>query len=381
MANPKNRQLVEDALNAELARDRTKTYVVEISPLGLVEMTRQNVTDGPREILTDKCPTCDATGVVVSAETPRRRGRAEAPQARRRLEGRGVPRRAALRRRGDPHRPGRRAPRGAREGDRQALRLQDEEVVPARPLRDPRRGQGGRDRRLAPTASARQPRPPSRASRKAALEAPSSRWTRRFSSGSRRSGGDRRGRRARRRRPAAPRSRRRRRAAARGAAAAARRSRGDDAPAEAAAAKPRGRRAPAEPAARARRGGAPSAPEPSANGDAPDRGEAEEEDPARHARRPPAEEEAGRRGGRRADCDRGGRWLDCLPKRARARSFPVYELRRHLHREQAVPRAGRPAAARGPRAARRGQDVPPRPRHARRRRRRRSSAPTSRASR
>jgi ribonuclease E len=32
-------------------------------------MTRQNVTDGPREILTDRCPTCDATGVVVSAET------------------------------------------------------------------------------------------------------------------------------------------------------------------------------------------------------------------------------------------------------------------------------------------------------------------------
>jgi ribonuclease G len=69
MANPKNRQLVEDALNTELARDRTKTYVVEISPLGLVEMTRQNVTDGPREILTDKCPTCESTGVVVSAET------------------------------------------------------------------------------------------------------------------------------------------------------------------------------------------------------------------------------------------------------------------------------------------------------------------------
>jgi ribonuclease G len=69
MANPKNRQLVEHALEAELARDRTKTYVVEISPLGLVEMTRQNVTDGPREILTDKCPTCEANGVVVSAET------------------------------------------------------------------------------------------------------------------------------------------------------------------------------------------------------------------------------------------------------------------------------------------------------------------------
>ena len=69
MANPKNRQLVEEALERELERDRTKTYVVEISPLGLVEMTRQNVTDGPREILTDVCAACKGDGVVVSMET------------------------------------------------------------------------------------------------------------------------------------------------------------------------------------------------------------------------------------------------------------------------------------------------------------------------
>ncbi len=69
MANPKNRAQVEDALRAELEKDRTKTYVVEISPLGLVEMTRQNVTDGPREILTVACPTCAGDGIVVSMET------------------------------------------------------------------------------------------------------------------------------------------------------------------------------------------------------------------------------------------------------------------------------------------------------------------------
>ena len=69
MANPKNRQAVEDALRAELERDRTKTYVVEISPLGLVEMTRQNVTDGPREVMTRRCPTCGGDGIVVSDAT------------------------------------------------------------------------------------------------------------------------------------------------------------------------------------------------------------------------------------------------------------------------------------------------------------------------
>ena len=69
MANPKNRETVEEALRSELERDRTKTYVVEISPLGLVEMTRQNVTDGPREILTNRCPVCEGDGVVVSDAT------------------------------------------------------------------------------------------------------------------------------------------------------------------------------------------------------------------------------------------------------------------------------------------------------------------------
>jgi ribonuclease G len=69
MASPKNRAAVETALGEELERDRTKTYVVEISPLGLVEMTRQNVTDGPREVMTKKCPTCGGDGIVVSEHT------------------------------------------------------------------------------------------------------------------------------------------------------------------------------------------------------------------------------------------------------------------------------------------------------------------------
>jgi ribonuclease G len=69
MASPKNRAAVEAALGEELERDRTKTYVVEISPLGLVEMTRQNVTDGPREVMTKKCPTCGGDGIVISELT------------------------------------------------------------------------------------------------------------------------------------------------------------------------------------------------------------------------------------------------------------------------------------------------------------------------
>jgi ribonuclease G len=69
MARSKNRDQVLKTLRTALDQDRTKTYVVEVSPLGLVEMTRQNVTDGVREILTKPCPTCHGEGVVSSEET------------------------------------------------------------------------------------------------------------------------------------------------------------------------------------------------------------------------------------------------------------------------------------------------------------------------
>jgi ribonuclease G len=69
MARAKNRDEVLKTLKKALDADKTKSYVMEVSPLGLVEMTRQNVTDGVREILTERCPTCDGEGVVRSAET------------------------------------------------------------------------------------------------------------------------------------------------------------------------------------------------------------------------------------------------------------------------------------------------------------------------
>jgi ribonuclease G len=69
MARSRNRDQVLKTLRKALDEDRTKTYVVEVSPLGLVEMTRQNVTEGVREILTKTCPTCGGEGVVKSEET------------------------------------------------------------------------------------------------------------------------------------------------------------------------------------------------------------------------------------------------------------------------------------------------------------------------
>jgi ribonuclease G len=69
MARASNRDKVLKTMRKALDADKSKSYVVEVSPLGLVEMTRQNVTDGVREILTVPCPACEGQGVVLSAET------------------------------------------------------------------------------------------------------------------------------------------------------------------------------------------------------------------------------------------------------------------------------------------------------------------------
>ena len=69
MSDAANRRAVKAVLDAELEKDRTRTFVAAISPLGLVEMTRQNISDGPREVMTETCATCEGVGIVLSDET------------------------------------------------------------------------------------------------------------------------------------------------------------------------------------------------------------------------------------------------------------------------------------------------------------------------
>jgi ribonuclease G len=69
MTKAKNRDDVMKTLRKALDADRTKTFTAEISRIGLVEMTRQNVTEGVREIISRTCPTCNGDAVVLSEET------------------------------------------------------------------------------------------------------------------------------------------------------------------------------------------------------------------------------------------------------------------------------------------------------------------------
>ena len=93
MARARNRDAVMKTLRKTLDEDRTKTFTAEISKLGLVEMTRQNVTEGVREIMSRPCPDLRGRGRDPLGGDDRDRVRAPAARRRRRTpRRRGVPR-------------------------------------------------------------------------------------------------------------------------------------------------------------------------------------------------------------------------------------------------------------------------------------------------
>ncbi|HEY8340239.1 MAG TPA: ribonuclease E/G, partial [Egibacteraceae bacterium] len=65
MLVPANREEVLKRFKRELARDKTKSRVMEISKLGLVQMTRKNVSQGLQESFTVKCDCCDGRGAQI----------------------------------------------------------------------------------------------------------------------------------------------------------------------------------------------------------------------------------------------------------------------------------------------------------------------------
>jgi len=60
-----NREAVLARLREALAHDKTTTQVHAVSSLGLVEMTRKNVSSGLVESFSEPCPACDGRGLVL----------------------------------------------------------------------------------------------------------------------------------------------------------------------------------------------------------------------------------------------------------------------------------------------------------------------------
>jgi ribonuclease E len=65
METTENQQKVLRRLKETLARDKTRTQVFEVSHLGLVEMTRKNVSAGLLEQFSHKCEHCSGRGVII----------------------------------------------------------------------------------------------------------------------------------------------------------------------------------------------------------------------------------------------------------------------------------------------------------------------------
>ena len=67
MEKEENRENVFNTFKEELRKDRSRTNILKISELGLVEMTRKRVRDSIQRTLCTACPYCEGRGQVKSA--------------------------------------------------------------------------------------------------------------------------------------------------------------------------------------------------------------------------------------------------------------------------------------------------------------------------
>jgi ribonuclease G len=69
MSEDEHKRQVMRALEKALERDHARTYVCDVSPLGLIEMTRKRTRESLEHVLCGVCPTCEGRGTIKSAET------------------------------------------------------------------------------------------------------------------------------------------------------------------------------------------------------------------------------------------------------------------------------------------------------------------------
>ncbi len=69
MESQENKRKVVSTLEKELTNDRARTNVLELTELGLVQMTRKRVRESLRQMLYQPCPYCKGMGHIKSEET------------------------------------------------------------------------------------------------------------------------------------------------------------------------------------------------------------------------------------------------------------------------------------------------------------------------
>ena len=69
MRHRRDQQAVYRAMKERLKRDKAKTQVLQISSIGLMEMTRQRLNESLRDSLLEPCPYCEGRGRVKTPMT------------------------------------------------------------------------------------------------------------------------------------------------------------------------------------------------------------------------------------------------------------------------------------------------------------------------
>jgi len=69
MKSRDHKHKVQDMLQSSLRRDKAKTNILSISPIGVVEMTRQRMRKSLESATYKKCPYCLGRGLVKSDTT------------------------------------------------------------------------------------------------------------------------------------------------------------------------------------------------------------------------------------------------------------------------------------------------------------------------
>jgi ribonuclease G len=69
MKNENDKRYIQETIEKEFQKDKTRTKIIGFTALGILQLTRKKTKVSLSEALQEKCPVCEGTGRILSAET------------------------------------------------------------------------------------------------------------------------------------------------------------------------------------------------------------------------------------------------------------------------------------------------------------------------
>ncbi|WP_419956045.1 Rne/Rng family ribonuclease [Neobacillus niacini] len=69
MKNEKDKRYIQETIEKEFQKDKTRTKIMGFTSLGILQLTRKKTKVSLTEALQEKCPVCEGTGKILSADT------------------------------------------------------------------------------------------------------------------------------------------------------------------------------------------------------------------------------------------------------------------------------------------------------------------------